>query len=153
MEGADKLLLLVHAAATLFLVGLIWFVQVVHYPLFAQVGSEAFPAYAVSHSQRTTYVVVGPMLVELITALLLVWRGLPAGTPPVLAWVGLGLVGVVWLSTMFLQVPQHSALASGFQPGPWRVLVTSNWLRTVAWTARGGLVLYLLARAMRGGQW
>ena len=144
MEGADTLLLLVHAAATLFMVGLIWFVQVVHYPLFAQVGSEAFPAYAASHSQRTTYVVAGPMLVELITALLLVWRGLPAGTPPVLAWVGLGLVG---------QVPRHSALASGFQPEEWRVLVTTNWLRTVAWTARGGLVLYLLARAMRGGQW
>ena len=153
MGGADTLLLLVHAAATLFMVGLIWFVQVVHYPLFAQVGSEAFPAYAASHSQRTTYVVAGPMLVELITALLLVWRGPAAGTPPVLAWVGLGLVGGVWLSTLLLQVPRHSALASGFQPGPWRGLVASNWLRTVAWTARGGLVLYLLARPMRGGQW
>lgn len=31
--------------------------------------------------------------------------------------------------------------------------VRSNWLRTVAWMTRGGLVLYLLARAMRGGQW
>lgn len=153
MEGADTLLLLAHAAATLFMVGLIWFVQVVHYPLFAQVGSEAFAAYATSHAQRTTYVVVGPMLVELITALLLVWRGPPAGTPAVLAWVGLGLVGVVWLSTLWLQVPRHSALASGFQLEPWRALVTSNWLRTVAWTARGGLILYMLARAMWDGQW
>lgn len=31
-------LLLVHAAATWAMVGLVWFVQVVHYPLFAQVG-------------------------------------------------------------------------------------------------------------------
>jgi hypothetical protein len=153
VEGADKLLLLIHAAATLFMVGLIWFVQVVHYPLFAQVGAGEFIAYAASHGQRTTYVVTGPMLVELITALLLVWRGGPGGTPPAVGWVGLGLVGVVWLSTFFLQVPQHTVLASGFQPEPWRVLVTSNWLRTAAWTARGGLVLYLLARAMRGGQW
>jgi hypothetical protein len=72
-EGADKLLLLAHSAATLFLVGLIWFVQVVHYPLLAQVGTGEFVAYAASHGQ--------------------------------------------------------------------------------AWTARGGWVLYLLARAMRGGQW
>ena len=153
MESVDKLLLLTHAAATLFLVGLIWFVQVVHYPLFAQVGAGEFIAYAASHGQRTTYVVTGPMLVELITAVWLVVRGVPGGAPTVVAWVGLALVAAVWLSTFFLQVPQHTALASGFQPEPWRVLVTSNWLRTAAWTARGGLVLYLLARAMRGGQW
>ena len=33
------LLLLLHAGATFFMCGLIWFVQIVHYPLFAQVGS------------------------------------------------------------------------------------------------------------------
>ena len=40
MPDADVLLLLLHAAATLFMTGLIWFVQVVHYPLFARVGED-----------------------------------------------------------------------------------------------------------------
>jgi hypothetical protein len=36
------LLLLANAAATLFMVGVIRFVQVVHYPLFARVGRPGF---------------------------------------------------------------------------------------------------------------
>ena len=42
--------LLAHAAATLFMVGLIWFVQVVHYPLFARVGPDAFVPYAAAQA-------------------------------------------------------------------------------------------------------
>jgi hypothetical protein len=35
-----KLVLLANLAATFFMVGLIWFVQIVHYPLFGQVGRD-----------------------------------------------------------------------------------------------------------------
>lgn len=35
-------LLYLHAGATLFMTGLIWFVQVVHYPLFLRVGEGNF---------------------------------------------------------------------------------------------------------------
>ena len=34
------LILLIHTAATWYLVGLVWFVQVVHYPLFSRVGGR-----------------------------------------------------------------------------------------------------------------
>ena len=36
---SPDVLLLVHAASTLFMAGVIWFVQVVHYPLMASVGT------------------------------------------------------------------------------------------------------------------
>ncbi len=39
-------LLAIHAGCALFMAGLIWFVQVVHYPLFDQVGKAEFTAYA-----------------------------------------------------------------------------------------------------------
>ncbi len=61
------LVLLVHAAATLFMTGVIWFVHVVHYPLFAGVGPELFPRYQAANTRRTGYVVMPP-----ITAL---WSG------------------------------------------------------------------------------
>ncbi len=35
-----KYLVLTHLAATLFMVGVIWFEQVVHYPLFEKVGTK-----------------------------------------------------------------------------------------------------------------
>jgi len=148
MTGADRLLWLVHAASTLFMVGVIAVIQVVHYPLFARVGAAGFPAYAAEHGWRITWVVGGPMLVELATAVWLVFRPLPPGVPAWMAWAGLAAVIVLWGSTVFLQVPQHEVLRGGFDPEAHRRLVVSNGLRTVVWTLRGVWVLYLLARAM-----
>src|SRR5918998_3799546 len=39
-----KYVLLVHLAATLVMVGVIWFVQIVHYPPFSRVGSGGSPS-------------------------------------------------------------------------------------------------------------
>lgn len=143
-----KLILLLNLAATLYMVGLIWCVQIVHYPLFAQVGKDGFPAYAVAHSHLITPVVALPMLVELVTAgLLLFFRSPAIGLAEAIA--GLVLVVMIWLSTIFLQVPQHSILSAGFDATAHRFLVRSNWLRTVAWSLRGALALWMTAKVMR----
>ena len=142
-----KYILLAHLAATLFMVGAIWFVQVVHYPLFSKIGPEKFSLYSEAHSRLTTYVVGPPMLVEASTALLLVFQR-PEGVPLAAALIGLALVVAVWLSTALLQVPRHTTLGSGFDRRAWSGLVLSNWVRTVAWSARGGLVLWMAARAI-----
>jgi hypothetical protein len=123
--------------------GLIWFVQIVHYPLFNGVGPEHFTAYETRHSNLTTLVVIVPMFVELITAFALLWQR-PEGIGVWQLWFGLGLVGIIWLSTAFLQVPQHGVLSQGFNETAYGMLVSSNWLRTVAWTLRNALVLYWL---------
>lgn len=132
-------LLMLHAAATLFMTGLIWFVQIVHYPLFDHVGAGNFAAYEQEHTRRTGWVVVPPMLVELATAILLVWRMGGAVT-----WTGLVLLALIWLSTFGWQVPAHERLETGFDAPTYRWLVLSNWVRTVAWSVRGWLALYLL---------
>jgi hypothetical protein len=142
-----EFVLLVHAAATLFMVGVIWFVQVVHYPLFGKVGAEGFRSYARDHSRLTGYVVGPPMLVEAATAALLLFAR-PASVPASLAWAGGILLAVVWLSTALLQVPRHRALGSGYDPEAHRILVASNWVRTAAWSARGLVVLWMVGRTM-----
>jgi hypothetical protein len=142
-----KVVILLNAAATLFMTGLIWFVQIVHYPLFNQVGSEGFTAYETRHSTLTTFVVIVPMVVELVTAFALLWQR-PEGIALWQLWVGLLLVGVIWLSTALLQVPQHGVLSQGFDETAYGMLVSSNWLRTIAWTLRSVLVLYWLSSKM-----
>ena len=137
-------LLLVNAAATWYLTGLIWTIQVVHYPLFAQVGKDSFAGYEASHTRRITWVVGPPMLLELVTSTALVlWR--PEPLAAWWAWMGLALVGLVWVSTVVLQVPQHNRLARQFEPEAHRLLVQTNWVRTLAWSARAGLAVYALA--------
>ena len=136
---------LVHLGATLALVGVIWVVQVVHYPLFAGVGAEGWAAYEAAHQSRIT-LVVGPLMVaELVTAVWLVLDR-PAALPTWAVVLGAVLVGVLWASTAFLQVPLHNALGGAFDADAHGRLVATNWLRTVAWTARGGLVLWMTAR-------
>ena len=139
-------LLLTQVVATLVMVGVIWFVQVVHYPLMARVSASEFAAYEHEHQNRTTFVVAPTMLIEVVAAALLLVV-VPPGVGRMLPAVGIALLVVIWLSTFLVQVPLHTRLAGGFDAGVHRKLVWSNWLRTVAWTGRGVLVLVML-RAM-----
>ena len=138
------MLLLVHVAATWFMVGLIWTVQVVHYPLFALVGRQRFTTYADAHSRRIAPLVFAGWGAELGSGLgLLVWRPAELSVPLLLA--DLVLVGITILVTALVSAPCHSRLGGGFDPGAHRRLVSSNWLRTAAWTGAGVLALALLA--------
>lgn len=139
-------LLLIHAGATLVMVGVIWFVQVVHYPLFELASERRFERFAAEHQRRTSLVVVPLMLTEAGTALaLLVAPPLGLGRGPL--WLGMLLLVVIWLSTGLLQVPLHRHLLGGREDAAIRRLVVGNWVRTAAWTARGALALAILAQA------
>jgi len=141
----DTLAFVLNLASTGVMIGIIWFVQVVHYPLFSRVAVDGYPAFQAAHSRLTTFVVAPPMLLEAGTGLWLALRP-PPFFPPTLAWIGLALIAVVWLSTILLQVPMHGRLERGFDADAHRRLVLGNWVRTVAWTARGVIVLVVLAR-------
>lgn len=143
MASFGNAVLLIHAAATLLMVGLIWFVQIVHYPLFAQVGRDEFEKYEQHHQRLTTWVVAPPMLLELLTAVLLVWGDFPALGSAV-RWTGLTLVVLIWLTTVFVQIPQHKALAAAWDEKVQRRLVAGNWIRTIAWSIRSLLVLWMI---------
>ena len=138
------LLLQVHAFATLFMVGLIWFVQVVHYPMFRLVGERRFAQYERVHQRRTTWVVAPCMMVEAITAGLLIWFR-PASVPASWVAAGLLLLLIIWLVTAGCSVPAHGELSKGFSDRAHRKLVWTNWFRTGAWTIRGLLVCAMFA--------
>ncbi len=140
-----KSLLVIHAAATWAMLGAILIVQIVHYPLFAQVGSAGFPEYEAMHTSRITWVVAPLMLAELATAVGLIATR-PSGFQPKLLWIGLILLAIIWASTAFVQVPLHNKLMNGFDQAAHAKLVATNWIRTGAWAARGAIAIALLLR-------
>lgn len=148
-EEWEQYAIVANAASTFSLVGLIWFVQLVHYPLFAQVGTACFADYHAAHTRWTTAVVFLPMVTELTTAAALAWR---PPTERLAFWcqLGLFLVVVIWISTAWLQVPRHRVLSQSFNASIHRELVLTNWLRTAAWTARGLICLFILAQCHFG---
>lgn len=136
-----SLLLMAQLFASLYMTGLIWFVQLVHYPMFADVPADVFVEYERIHQARTTWA-VGPMiLLELGTAIAMFWHR-PVGVPLWVAWAGLGLLLLVDGSTAAFFGPQHGRLSAGFDATLHRQLVDWNWVRTFGWTARGVLLLY-----------
>ena len=138
-------LLVAQAVASGMMAGIIWFVQVVHYPLFAAVTGPHGSDYARANQARTSLVVLPPMLVEAAAAgWLAAWP--PAGIGRGPAGAGAVLVGLLWLSTLAVQMPLHGRLAGeGHTPGVVATLVRSNWLRTLLWTARAILAAWMLA--------
>lgn len=135
-----QLIIAIHLVSTLCMVGLIWFVQIVHYPMFDRVGPKQFAEYERMHQQRTTWVVAPFMLAELATAIALVALK-PDGLRTAVVWTGLILLAGIWLSTAVLQVPKHNLLQSGFTAEVHRSLVNTNWIRTIAWSGRGVLAV------------
>lgn len=138
-------LAVLHLVPTVYMTGLVWFVQVVHYPLFASIGGREFAGYERQHTRRTTWVVLPAMIAELALAL---W--LAAAAPPgPRAWAitGAALVGLIWASTFLVQVPCHERLMHGPDARTLRRLVASNWLRTAAWSLRTLLAAALVLPA------
>jgi len=144
----EKTLLILQIVSTLFLTGVIWVIQIVQYPFFAHVSAENFTKYHDDYRFWITPVVAPPMIIELLSAILLLFYP-PAGIDSKLIWLGLFLTLIIWASTFFLQVPLHEKLAHGLNSQTISALVRTNWIRTVCWSLRGGLVLCLAWRLIR----
>ncbi len=143
---ALDLVLLTQLFSAGFMTGLIWYVQLVHYPLLAAVGESAFPTYHQQHVRRTTWIVAPVMLSEALGAI-----GLALLAPAALsttANLALALLLFVWLSTVALQVPLHHQLERGRRDAV-AALVRTNWLRVAAWSARLALLMIMLAQTSR----
>ena len=139
---------LINIASTWFMVGLIWIVQMVHYPLFGYVGSKEFRTYHEKHKILISQVVGIVMIVELVTAGILIFQ-IPKGIPNWTAIVGIILLGVIWFSTLFMQIPYHNKLSSKFDENVLMMLVNTNWIRTICWSLRGVIVLIMLNILMK----
>lgn len=131
---------LAHAVAVVFLSGLIWTIQLVHYPGFRDIEKRQWPGYHKRHARRMAWLVLPAMIVELGTASWLAWTDLN--------WLHMAFFGLslfTWLLTALVFVPLHQRIA--FRPTERNLgrLTGLNWLRTLAWTACGVLsVLGLL---------
>jgi hypothetical protein len=127
MSGALALTLLIaQVIASVGMFGVIWTIQLVHYPLMRAVPADAFVRYEELHTRAIT-MVVGP-----------------TGVPTWSTWAG-GVAEAVAIGvTAFVSAPTHGRLEGGFDAGLLDRLIATNWFRTVAWTARAGLAVFML---------
>ena len=139
----SELLIFLNFAASAYLAGLIWVIQIVHYPMLAELDPERAASACARHANAITPIVAPAMLIELVAAALmlpLVGIVQPAASLVPWLWISFALVVVVWISTFAVQVPLHTRLqkqVSGtIDIAVVRLLVRTNWVRTVCWSAR-----------------
>tara|TARA_Y100000996_G_scaffold185403_1_gene144999 strand:+ start:1514 stop:1957 length:444 start_codon:yes stop_codon:yes gene_type:complete len=131
-----SLLLIAQISSTWFMVGLIWLIQIVSYPLFNFVGDRDFISYHHNHVSRITPVVGFVMLVEVFSAisLLVFFFDLIQMT---IILVMIFLLVLIWVSTAFFQLQYHMKLLHFKNLRIIRLLIYTNWVRTFAWTIKG----------------
>lgn len=133
----------INLASTWFMVGLIWLIQLVHYPLFIYVGSKEFGLFHKKHKIFITPVVGIVMIAELITSGI-IFLQFQSKIPIWILIIGLILLGIIWVSTLLIQIPLHNKLNSKFDENLIIMLVKTNWIRTICWSVRGVISLITL---------
>jgi hypothetical protein len=124
---------------TFALTGLIWVIQLVHYPSFGVVEQKQFKDFHQFHSRRISWLVIPLMVGELVSAALL----LAANSSPIW-WLNLVLALAPWLFTFAFSVPAHQILAEGHHLQAITQLVKTNWWRTISWSLKAALLLVIL---------
>jgi hypothetical protein len=128
-------------------VGLIWTIQLVHYPSMRFIPKERFVEYHNFHSIRISFLAIPLMVTELGTSLILFYQNYNNAIQTIFL-INLVIVALIWLSTFLIQVPLHNALSKEKQSEKLSKLICTNWIRTILWTARSILMILFLAFAM-----
>lgn len=120
-----------HLAVTGYIVGLIWVIQLLHYPAFRDIAPERWASFHHNHISAMGLLAGPPMVLSLLLAGWCAWK---LGDP--FSYAALGCEVVAWVVTFSLSVPAHNRLASAADPQTIALLISTNWLRTAAWTIK-----------------
>ena len=135
-------MLIIHLIATSVMVGVIWIIQLVHYPSFHFIELNQYTTFQRFHMSRISYVVIPAMLTELFTLILII-ISMDQVEPIILA--SALLLIVIWLMTAVFFSGMHQKLTLGYDQAIVEKLVKLNWGRTLLWTLRLLLVsIYII---------
>ena len=146
LQRNSRTLVVIHAASTLFMVGLIWTIHYVHYPLFAYVGESTYTSFQAEHVARIGKLLFVPWLTEGITLLGILVLAFLGGHKAwkVPAFINGAAMAVVLVLSGFWSAPAHAKLADGFDKSILDQLMAANLVRTLAWTVCGVCAIWVV---------
>lgn len=126
----------------LLLTGLIWTVQLVHYPSFQFIEKDSFVEFEKFHQRKISILVIPLMILEV----LLSFYNLFNSKLGLIYQISFTALVLIWLSTFTLSVPLHNRLSKAYDPKAISNLINSNWPRTILWTTRSLILGSLLMK-------
>ena len=127
------MLLLLHFMASSIMVGVIWVIQLVHYPSFNYIENQRYSNFQSFHKTRISYVVIPVMLIELLTLVLLIYSMDQINIELVLSGI---ILLLIWVITAIFFSGAHQKLTLGYDKSVVGNLIQMNWSRTLLWTFR-----------------
>jgi len=140
-------LLLTNLAVTLFLTGVTWSLQLVQFPMMLRARETDFAGYVREQRKRNTLLMAVPMVVELVTGVWLLATPLPHRN----VFHGVVLLAFIWFMTFWSIVPLHRRIMRGFDESAIRILIRDNWIRTICWSGRAGLMIWIVMDWIKSG--
>jgi hypothetical protein len=131
------LLFFLNVISAFLLTGVIWTIQIVHYPSFHYIDKMSFTNFHHFHERRISIIVMPLMLIELTTSTALYINNMSS----IVFALNLLIVVLIWCSTFFVQVPIHSILSKKKDKELIEKLVNTNWIRTFLWSMRMLLII------------
>ena len=128
-----SLILYIHLIFTSIMVGVIWVIQLVHYPSFHFIKPDIYTVFQKFHMEKISMIVMPIMIAELITVLLLLYN---EGSKNTLIIISFILLIIIWGITAVFFSGVHNKLITGYQETIVNNLVVMNWIRTLLWTIR-----------------
>ena len=135
----NNFVLLGHLIFTSIMTGVIWVIQIVHYPSFHFIEKELYTAFQKFHMNKISIIVIPIMLAELITGMMLFLDKSSKSPFLIISFV---ILVLIWLITGVFFSKAHNELMTGYQELVVNQLVVMNWIRTLLWTLR---LFFLLA--------
>lgn len=139
----EHILLYIHAFATWVMIGLVFFVQVVYYPLYKRLKGK-LTVYDEDDIKHMGFLVAPVYFFEFISAIVLVFYKYSDLVYKILSGVNLLLLISIWIVSYILQVRRFGERTVLFLDKMHNFLLTSNWYRTGVWLLRGFIVLAML---------
>ena len=128
----------VHFLSTSIMVGIIWVIQLLHYPTFHFIKESDYEEFQHFHMQRISFIVVPVMALELFSAFMLVYY-----IQSNLLILCLIILIFIWLITFAFFTKLHQSLLDGYDKTIVDKLVRINWSRTILWSIRLIILIYI----------
>jgi len=140
MITSDYYLFMIHLVSTSFMVGVIWIVQLVHYPTFLFIDEQKSYDFQKFHMSRISYIVMPAMTTELFSGIYIyIYSNMAIDSK--LFLLSLTILIINWIITALVFVEMHNKLLINYKIEIISLLVKWNWLRTLLWSVR--LILLL----------
>lgn len=147
--NANTFIFVLFIGLALYNVGYMFNSQLQHFALYPYLNPNGFTNYMQHNNKFALVPAVIPGFLTMLVAILLIWFK-PVYVSNNFVYLSIALNLIVIVSTFIWQKALHVQLAeTGFDIAKIKLLLTTNWIRTVAYAIQGIVVLILLKNTLQ----